>query len=166
MTDRFAALVGLKLPQEEPETLKGDSAWKNFVASLYRFGRGVEDAFRLIEQRGTWTPADASGASLSFSTAAGTWVRIGHIVIAQCAVVYPATGSGADAAISGLPFASGPTSYAVALGYSTDNNGTTAALLPPSSSTVLLTLAAGGASKTNAQFSGDTVAFTLVYETP
>jgi len=51
-----------------------------------------------------WTPTDASGAGLTFSTATGSYIRIGNLVIASCIVVYPATVDGSAAIIGGLPF--------------------------------------------------------------
>lgn len=57
-----------------------------------------------VYAEGTWTPIDASGASLVFSTAVGTYTRIGNLVVASCEVVYPATADGSNAIIGGLPF--------------------------------------------------------------
>jgi hypothetical protein len=56
---------------------------------------------------GAWTPTDASGASLTFSTATGEYTQIGNVVFANCIIVYPATASGATAVIGGLPVATG-----------------------------------------------------------
>ena len=55
---------------------------------------------------GTWTPTDASGASLSFTVTGATYTRIGNIVFVNCFLTYPATASGANALIGGLPFTS------------------------------------------------------------
>lgn len=52
-----------------------------------------------------WTPTDASGAGLTFSTAAAKASKIGRMVFWQAVVVYPANSSGAAAVIGGLPFA-------------------------------------------------------------
>lgn len=51
-----------------------------------------------------WTPTDASGAGLTFSTAAAKASKIGRMVFWQAVVVYPANSSGAAAVIGGLPF--------------------------------------------------------------
>lgn len=52
-----------------------------------------------------WTPTDASGAGLTFSTAAGTASKISNrTVIWDAVVVYPANSSSAPAVINGLPF--------------------------------------------------------------
>lgn len=55
-------------------------------------------------EEGTWTPTDQSGASLSFSSATGTYTKIGRICIAGSFIVYPSTASGAGCLIGGLPF--------------------------------------------------------------
>lgn len=53
---------------------------------------------------GTWTPSDASGASLSLSSVAGIYTRIGRTVIAHGSVTYPSTADGSSAKIGSLPF--------------------------------------------------------------
>jgi hypothetical protein len=55
-------------------------------------------------EEGTWTPVDSSGAGLSFSTAAGSYVKIGRMVLVQFTFTYPSTSNGAIATIGGLPF--------------------------------------------------------------
>jgi hypothetical protein len=55
-------------------------------------------------EEGTWTPTDYSGASLSFTGVAATYVKIGQLVIAWCQINYPSTASTNGAAIAGLPF--------------------------------------------------------------
>ena len=55
-------------------------------------------------QEGTWTPADASGASLSLTVARAVYTRIGRLVIIDLNITYPSTASNAGSAISGLPF--------------------------------------------------------------
>lgn len=53
----------------------------------------------------TWTPADASGAGLSFTVATAEYTRIGNVVYFEVRLAYPVTASAASAAISGLPVA-------------------------------------------------------------
>ena len=56
-------------------------------------------------EEGTWTPVDASGAGITFTTATGYYTRIGQVVTGSFRVTY-ASGSvsAAQAAIGGLPF--------------------------------------------------------------
>lgn len=109
-----------------------------------------------------WTITDASGAGLSL-TEVGTYTKVGRKVTLQATVVYPATASGASAILGGLPFAIG-SSNSVSACYTTDGTATIA-LGSAGTSLISLVAAAGGAARTNANLSGDTVAFTLTYET-
>jgi hypothetical protein len=55
-------------------------------------------------EEGTWTPTDGSGAGLTFSGVSGNYVKLGNLVIAQCAFTYPVTSSSSQARMNGLPF--------------------------------------------------------------
>ncbi|HEX9595294.1 MAG TPA: hypothetical protein VF982_00310 [Anaerolineales bacterium] len=55
-------------------------------------------------EEGTFTPIDASSASLSFASVDATYTKIGRVVFWGINVIYPATASGSSAAIGGLPF--------------------------------------------------------------
>jgi len=55
-------------------------------------------------EEGTWTPTDASGAGLTFSTAVGNYTKIGRVVTGSFRVTYPTTVSSAQIIIGGLPF--------------------------------------------------------------
>lgn len=58
-------------------------------------------------EEGTWTPTDASGAGLTFATAAGWYTKVGRLVVATFRVIYPATANASASTIGGLPFTSG-----------------------------------------------------------
>ena len=53
---------------------------------------------------GTWTPVDASGAGLTFTSVVASYEKIGRLVIARCQLIYPTTASAVPAIIGGLPF--------------------------------------------------------------
>jgi hypothetical protein len=55
-------------------------------------------------EEGTWTPADASPAGLTFTSPLGSYTRIGRMVFAQMLVIYPTTADTNSARIGGLPF--------------------------------------------------------------
>ena len=55
---------------------------------------------------GTWTPADGSGASLSFTVQDAKYVKIGRLVTVSAYITYPTTSNTSTATISGLPFTS------------------------------------------------------------
>lgn len=71
-------------------------------------------------EEGTWTPADGSGAGLSLTVTSATYVKVGQIVWVTFDVTYPITANGANALVSGLPFASHSSGFNVGLvtGYS------------------------------------------------
>ena len=56
-------------------------------------------------EEGTWTPADASGASLSYTNNGSYYVKVGDLVHVNAYLVVPTNSSGANLQISGLPFA-------------------------------------------------------------
>jgi hypothetical protein len=57
-------------------------------------------------EEGTWTPADGSGAGLTFTVDHARYTKVGRLVTGQAKLTYPATVDGSGAQISGLPFAS------------------------------------------------------------
>lgn len=58
-------------------------------------------------EEGTYTPTDASGAGLSFSSAGGFYTKIGRQVICFFYITFPSTASTSPVAIGGLPFTTG-----------------------------------------------------------
>lgn len=50
-----------------------------------------------------WTPTDASGAGLVFTSVSAFYSRIGAMYFVYASFVYPATGSGSNANIGGFP---------------------------------------------------------------
>ena len=75
-----------------------------FSAGVYLGGTGAANLLDDYEE-GTWTPADGSGAGLTFSTAVGTYTKVGNLVTVAYSVTYPSTVDTTDMAVSGLPFA-------------------------------------------------------------
>lgn len=61
---------------------------------------------QLNSASGTFTPADGSGATLTFTTPVGYYRTVGNIVHIWGSIGYPATASGANSLITGLPFTS------------------------------------------------------------
>jgi hypothetical protein len=66
-------------------------------------GTGTSELFADYEE-GTWTPNDASGVSLTFTSPVGYYTKIGRMVYAYFSLTYPTTATGNDASIGGLPF--------------------------------------------------------------
>jgi hypothetical protein len=55
-------------------------------------------------EEGVWTPTDASGAGLSFTSTEGFYTKIGNVVYVSCSVTFPSTASVDSAKFGGLPF--------------------------------------------------------------
>lgn len=106
---------------------------------------GTSELFDDYEE-GTWTPTDASGAGLTFSTAVGRYTKIGRVVSVQIQVIYPATLDVSAAKIGNFPFvaASAPTAQGSSFGY-TNGSGATALLINASASIIEIYNAAGSA---------------------
>ncbi len=111
-------------------------------------------------KEGTWTPADASGASLSLTVTSAKYTRVGNVAHIQLHVTYPSTASGAAASISGLPF--------TVNGYGTakieSNTGVTDMIASFRNATTTLTiLKTGDAAVTNANLTTGFIIFTGFY---
>ena len=57
----------------------------------------------LTQTVGTWTPADGSGAGLTFSSAVGHYVLMGKLCTVFCFTEWPSTSASGNVRISGLP---------------------------------------------------------------
>jgi hypothetical protein len=97
----------------------------------------------------------SSGAGLTFSGASGTYTKIGRQVTVNGQLSFPATASAADIAIGGLPFTVGTFSVG------TINNADVVFTI--TSSTVFYIYDVAGVRKTNVNYSGVTIYFTIAY---
>jgi hypothetical protein len=111
-------------------------------------------------EESTWTPADGSGAGLSITVVSATYTKIGRSVSICASVTYPATASGANAILSGLPFTAGSPAVGAVLSGSA---GAVLASVASAAATVAFRVAAGGGNVTNAMLSGTTQTFSLTY---
>ena len=70
-------------------------------------------------EEGTWTPADGSGASLTFTAVTGNYTRVGRVVTAICSFTYPSTADATNSVVNGLPFTikSGSSLVTVVIGF-------------------------------------------------
>jgi len=115
-------------------------------------------------EEGSWTPTDASGAGLTFSSAVGYYTKIGRSVVAMGRVIYPATASASASSVGGLPFSvpNDAVYRSGANGY--NNNGLSLypiATVNTSNCTFIIHSTGGPA--TNVQCTGMTVNFTITY---
>lgn len=112
----------------------------------------------------TWTPTDASGASLSLTVTDARYTRMGKIVVVTFAITYPTTGSGLTAVIGGLPVASFSGTAAVgggALPFTSTSAATN--VLVQNNATQFNFFNTSGSAATNTQMSGATVRGTITY---
>jgi hypothetical protein len=119
-------------------------------------------------EEGNWTPTDASGAGLSFTTySSPRYTKIGRLVQIQCFIDYGTTASTANAEIGGLPFAGGGSGYFPAvLAFISGGTITSVAIQMPDSgsyNTLRVLKNLDGTRYTNANLSGAGFSFVLCY---
>ena len=115
----------------------------------------------------SWTPADESGGSNSFSSVSAQWCKYGNIVYAYGTVTYPGSVSGgSDNAVISLPVAVPNQSYAIVVAAVTIT-GSAASLQGAFMRTVLNSSTAQffstTAELTNTNMAGATVRFMMIY---
>lgn len=111
-----------------------------------------------VTVKSSWTPADASGATLSFSGVNAKYSQISNIIRFFVTLTYPSTASTASAEISGLPSAAAYGETCV--GYTSNGILVQAQF---SSSTLILTDAQGN-SLQNVQLTGATITLSGSYQ--
>lgn len=116
-------------------------------------------------EEGTWTPADGSGASLSFTTVEGHYVKVGQLVSVAATLTYPSTANGSAAKISGLPFTLANTTNNIYVSVLVNSSGSTmiAVIGVKNTTTATLNNAQSESPFTNANMSTLTLRFTLTY---
>jgi hypothetical protein len=109
-----------------------------------------------------WTPADASGAALVFTSVSAGWSRAFNMVFAYAQWNYPVNANATSASFSGLPVALPAVAYAGQCTLNWSNSTATKMLVNPGNSVASFYTSAG-ASVTNAQLSGSTVSLICIY---
>jgi len=112
-----------------------------------------------------WTPTDASGAALTFTSVTAYYYKIGKLVFAAARLTYPVTADGSAALIGGLPFASFSTGGPVIFFAADVGSATGSGIAVTQNATTLIPLGANGAGQSNAQMSGVTMLFSITYIT-
>lgn len=115
-------------------------------------------------EEGTWTPADVSGAGLSFTTAEGYYTKIGREVYAHYYVTYPVTANASANAVGGLPFTASNTNAArggSTLTYNEFNAVTS--IFGPKNGTAFQLVNGVGNGLTNATCSSKTIMGCIIY---
>lgn len=119
---------------------------------------------------GTWTPVDASGASLAFTSPVGLWRLSAGVMTAWARLTYPSTASGLSAELGGLPLTSfsGAVSQYIGTvlfggGGGNPGGGANYTLVQPPGSTNLLFTRDGGIVLTNSNLTTFGVVLTISY---
>jgi len=117
-------------------------------------------------EEGTWTPTDASGASLSLTVASSpSYTKIGRMVTVMASITYPSTANGNNILIGGLPFTAASSANGGDPGgflrYSNYGSGLWVEVLVSSTTFRCWTLA--GANITNANASTKRFDFVITY---
>lgn len=116
----------------------------------------------------SWTPADASGAALSFTTVSGRYVRIGPRVFVDGQFTYPATADGSAAKVT-LPVALPNSAYAVVpgtlyvSGATPGTSGTVMGIINTATVGIYNSFINSGAALVNSDLSGAVVKFHVEY---
>lgn len=115
-------------------------------------------------EEGTWTPVDASGAALTFTSESGTYTKIGNLVIAPFSLTFPATADASAATIGGLPFTAVGSGSPGSVNFSLLQFTTPITGLVTASSTNFKMFTLAAAAVTNADHSGFIVRGTVIYQ--
>jgi len=114
-------------------------------------------------EEGTWTPADGSGAGLSFANIQAQYTKIGRMVFASATFDFPSTASTATNSISGLPFTVGTTSGYIG-GFITNGNVAVAVRFRPGNNSSTGSIRDGsGTAQTNVALSSGAFTINAVY---
>ena len=112
---------------------------------------------------GTWTP---SGNNITYSSATGSYVKIGRMVMGTFNVTFPTTSDANTAQIQGLPFTvkSGGAYQSGAYPCATDSSLTESTFWTATGTTFIFRNNTNG-DRTNANFSGNFIQASFVYYT-
>lgn len=113
-------------------------------------------------KEGLWSPVDASGAALVLtSLLPAIYTKIGRLVIATAGIQYPATGSGANALLGGLPFIASPSGGVASISF--QNSGININGQVPINTSTIRFLTNVGVVVTNSQLSNSVLIFVGIY---
>lgn len=124
----------------------------------------ASSSYQAVSSIGSWTPTDASGAALAFTTASGRYFTIGKLVFLSARVTYPATADASAAAIGNLPFTCGSAGNPQYNAAGEVIGGGTANKIGPDRGTIIGYLyTTGNTAATNVGQSGQILDFSVIY---
>lgn len=147
-------------PGQWNNLFSGKQDWSTILDQVIAQGGALAPA-----TPGTWTPTDASGASLTFTGISSTWSSFGNYVFCGVALTFPTTANTMAAMIGGLPFPVPNKAYAQGgfLGVTYPSGVVFLAFPVINSSNIAFLNTSTGAGVTNATLSAKTVYFQAVY---
>ena len=159
ITNATTSVVKFLITSSGNAVLQGGNTTANGVGVAFPATQvASSDANTLDDyEEGTWTPTDASGASLSITFNNATYTKIGRQVFVRCStIVYPVTANGSSASIGGLPFtnAAGESASSALVSANAFANR---ALVVSSASTIFIYATASSSASTNVQLSAVTI---------
>lgn len=111
-----------------------------------------------------FTPTDASGASLAFTSVSAGYTKIGNMVFIYGTLTFPSTSDGSNASIGALPFPSANMAYGFAASALNVNlAGNFQFIVVQDTQTAIIIDAGNNANATNVQLSGKQIRFTASY---
>lgn len=117
----------------------------------------------IVRGGGVYTPADGSGAALTFTGISSQSSRIDNMVLAYAQLTYPATADASAAKISGLPVTVPNFNYAQQCSLTYSTTSTLARMASTANTAVISLFTAAGVAVTNAQMSGATIIYLCIY---
>ncbi|SDQ99723.1 hypothetical protein SAMN05519103_00350 [Rhizobiales bacterium GAS113] len=144
--------------------LKGNGAGAVSQAACADLSNATGACSATYTASGSWTPADNSGASLSFAGVSAHYTQIGNMVFAYGNVTYPTTANSSGASISGLPIALANAAYSRQCFVVWANAAVTLSIIATQNATTFaFSSEPTGAGATNANLSAATVIFQCIY---
>ena len=110
-----------------------------------------------------WTPADGSGAGLSFTSVSANYVQIGNMVFAYFSLTFPSTANASAAVISGLPVAVPNQNYAIVESLVANSGNTAITMAKTTKNASTFALYVSGAPATNAALTTLTISGCVIY---
>jgi len=164
--------VGTVGPTAKLDVVGGDIRIDNGNLIIGTSGKGIDfsatsgtGTSELLDdyEIGTWTPADNSGAGLTFTGVTATYTKVGRIVSAQLYLTYPSTADINQAKITGLPYTSASGSGWSAGSVFTDSVSGKYAVVSQSSTNLSFFNTADNSAASNALFTSKYVIFNFTY---
>ena len=138
------------------------TTWEHFKEVVNRAGFAWQNLLGQ-DRMYPWTPVDASGAALTFTSVDAWYMRIGRLTWVSATLIYPATADVSNSVIGGFPFVA-QNSQGARVGTLSFHNGATAVkFFMDANARTGQFYTAAGANVTNAQMATAAAYFNAIY---